>query len=211
MKAPPILPQRSTRVVADVGALPTVTFGSGSMAWWGTIGFAVIEGLALVICAASYFYLRRNFVAWPPWGTPRPSLVVPGIGLLLMAVSIGPMMRACAHARRLALAPMRAWLLAGLVVKLAILVVRWYEFKALHTRWNSDAYGSITWITVGFHATLLFMDAAEDAGLLLILFGSDKVWERHFADVTDDAVYWYITIAVWVPLFAMIYLLPWWT
>jgi heme/copper-type cytochrome/quinol oxidase subunit 3 len=180
------------------------------MAWWGTVGFAVIEGVVLVICVTSYFYLLRNFVAWPPLGTPLPSLAVPITGLVIMLLSLIPMAIAARYAKRLALKPMRIALAVSLIFKLAILVIRWFEFKAINTWWNSDAYGSILWITVGFHATLLLIDAAEDMGLLLILFLSSRAWERHFSDVTDDTLYWYFTVASWLPLFVIVYLLPRW-
>jgi heme/copper-type cytochrome/quinol oxidase subunit 3 len=207
---PPTLPARARRVVADVAHLPTVTFGPSSISWWGTAGFAVIEGIVLFICVVSYFYLRRNFLAWPPRPTALPSLGTPTLGLALMLLSVIPMWYAARYAKRLAFEPMRIALVAAMACKIAVVVVRWYEFQALNTHWNSDAYGSIQWITVGFHASLLVMDLAEDIGLVLVLFLSKHVWERLYTDVADDAAYWYFTVAAWLPLFVMVYLLPRW-
>ncbi|MGI8547162.1 MAG: cytochrome c oxidase subunit 3, partial [Gemmatimonadaceae bacterium] len=146
---------KRVRVVADVAHLPDVTFGPRSTAWWGTVGFMVIEGGTLVICAFTYLYLRKNFVAFPPLGTPLPSLPVPIAQLILMGISIVPMWCAARAARALDPDRARTALIIASVLKLGIFVLRWYEFKALNTRWNSDAYGSAAWFVLGFHATLL--------------------------------------------------------
>ena len=60
------------RPVANVADLPTTTFGHRSIAWWGTIGFIVIEGTTLFICAVSYLYLRVVVGQWAPAYAPRP-------------------------------------------------------------------------------------------------------------------------------------------
>src|SRR5918911_744760 len=83
---------RETRVVADVSGLPRNVFGHRSLMWWGTLGFMVIEGTTLFICAVTYFYLRRNFTSWPPQHVWRPGLVVPTIQVVLMLASIIPML-----------------------------------------------------------------------------------------------------------------------
>ena len=61
---------RPMRAVADVASLPTTTFGNRGILWWGTLGFIVIEGSTLAICALTYFYLRKNFYTWPPQFIP---------------------------------------------------------------------------------------------------------------------------------------------
>jgi cytochrome c oxidase subunit III len=201
---------KPVRVVADVSQLPDVTFGPRSTTWWGTIGFMVTEGLTLVICAFAYLYLRKNFYHYPPEGTPLPSLGVPLVQVLVMLVSIVPMVYAGRYARRLDVDGTRAALLIALVIKLGILVLRWYEFPALNTRWNSDAYGSAAWIVMGFHTTLLILDVAEDAGFALILW-TGHARAQTMSDVVDDVIYWYFTVAAWLPLFVLLFLYPRWT
>src|SRR5215213_197506 len=82
---------RATRAVADVRNLPRTVFGNRALMWWGTMGFIIIEGTTLFICAVTYFYLRRNFTAWPPEHIYRPALLIPTIQILVMLLSIIPM------------------------------------------------------------------------------------------------------------------------
>ncbi len=199
-----------TRVVHDVSTLPNVTFGSRSIIWWGTLGFMITEGMTLVICAFAYLYLRKNFFTFPPRATPLPSLGVPIAQLILMAITIGPMWYAARAARTLDLQRTRVALSIEVVLKVGVLILRWFEFKALNTQWNSDAYGSVAWVTLGFHATLLILDFFEDVGFVIILW-SGRTTMRNFSDVMDDAMYWYFTVLAWIPLFIMIFLYPRWT
>jgi cytochrome c oxidase subunit III len=201
---------KPVRVVADVSQLPDVTFGPRSTTWWGTIGFMVTEGLTLVICAFAYLYLRKNFYHYPPEGTRLPSLVVPIIQLIVMLISIVPMVFAARYARRLDVNGVRVALLVAFVIKLGILVLRWYEFPSLNTQWNSDAYGSAAWSVMGFHTTLLILDIAEDAGFALILW-TGHARPQTMSDVVDDVIYWYFTVAAWIPLFVLLFLYPRWT
>jgi len=136
------------RAVRDVSGLPDVTFGNRSLAWWGTLWLMVIEAGTLVICATAYLYLRKNFYDYPPRGTALPSLGVPVTQLLVMAASLVPMALAARAAKRIDLESARLWLTLELVFKAAILVLRWYEFKALNVWWNSNAYGSAAWVIV---------------------------------------------------------------
>jgi heme/copper-type cytochrome/quinol oxidase subunit 3 len=60
---------------------------------------------------------------------------------------------------------------------------------------------------VGLHATLLVLEAGETIGMTIALF--DEVPVRTMTDVVDDASYWYFVVLFWVPLYVIVYLLPW--
>lgn len=190
----------------DVSALPTTTFGHRDLGWWATLGFVVIEGTTLFICAVSYFYLRRNFAEWPPGRAALPGLTAPAIQCGLMLLSWWPMRLADKAARRLDLPALRRWMIVLTLFALGFCVLRWFEFQALHTRWDTDAYGSIVWLTLIFHATLLVFEAAETGTMTAMLYANPT--ERHFSDASDNALYWYFMTAVWIALAAMVYLVP---
>ncbi len=202
---------RPLRTTLDVSHLPTVAFGNPGMVWWGTVGFIVIEGFSLALCVAAYLYIRRNFPEWPPPRTPVPGLLAPTIGVVLMLVSNIPMRLVSRAARTFDRAAVRMWLLVSSLFGVAFLVVRYFEFAALNTRWDSDAYGSVAWAVVGFHALLILMEVGETIGGLLVFAFSENVEERHFVDATDNAMYWAFVTIVWVPLYVVVYLLPRWT
>jgi heme/copper-type cytochrome/quinol oxidase subunit 3 len=202
--------KRPIRTTLDVSTLPTVAFGNPGLVWWGTVGFMVIEGFTLALCVASYLYLRRNFPEWPPPRTPVPDLVLPTIGLVVMVLSTIPMWFADKAARRFDKATVILWLSVASAVGVALLVIRGFEFGSLNTRWDDNAYGSVVWAIVGFHAALLVMEVGETiGGLLMFLFA--PIQERHYSDASDNVMYWWFCMLSWVPLFVVVYLLPRWT
>jgi heme/copper-type cytochrome/quinol oxidase subunit 3 len=204
MTAPRPAPQES---LGDVRALPTVTFGHRSLMWWGTLGFMVIEGWTLALIVAMYFYVRQNFLNWPPLRTPLPDLRYPTINLAVILVSIVPTYLADRASRRLDLGGVKLWLLISSLISLVIPVLRWYELWALNVRWDSNAYGSAAWLVVATHATLLILDVSDTVGLTLF-YWFRRMPIKAMSDVADNSFYWYFMALIWVPIYLIVYVGP---
>jgi cytochrome c oxidase subunit III len=195
------------RVVADVSRLPRATFGHRSMMWWGTLGFIAIEGTTLFICVVSYFYLRRNFSTWPPEHVFRPALLIPSIQAGLMLLSNVPMASVDRAARRMDLRGVQKGMVICSVLAVVMTILRWFEFKSLNVRWDSNAYGSAAWATLTSHGTLLLLETAETIAFTVLLL-TGPVEERDLAGASDNAMYWYFMSGVWIPLYVVIFLSP---
>lgn len=203
----PALDGTRWHVVGDISDLPTVSFGKRSLLWWGTLGFMVIEGWTLAVCAATYLYVRSDAVRWPPAGSPLPGLGMSTMNVCLMLASLAPMRWADRAARRLDRQRARIGLSICCAFGMLFLGVRWLEFLNLNARWDSNAYGSALWTTLGLHTSLIVVEIAEVLGTTIILF-QRRVPVRFLSDTSDIALYWYFLVLVWVPLYALIYLLP---
>ena len=98
----------STRAVIDVSELPHHEFDTYDPVWWGNNLLLAIETSMFAILIATYFYLRQNFVTWPPPHSesppylfePVPRLLLPTINLAVIILSVLPMAWADAAARR---------------------------------------------------------------------------------------------------------------
>jgi cytochrome c oxidase subunit III len=200
-----LTPAAGARV--DVSRLPTVTWGRKGLMWWGTLSFMVIEGWTLGLTVLSYFYVRQNVESWPPLRTPNPSLAIPTINLLVMLVSVIPAWIAAKRAKAFDRAGTMVALAISGLFGIVILVLRWYEFWAINTRWDTNVYGSVAWLIVGFHATLLLLDVGDTIGLAVI-FRREKLAPHYFPDATDNSMYWYFTILNWIPLYFIVYVGP---
>ena len=198
---------RAVRVVADISGLPRTVFGHRSLMWWGTLGFIIIEGTTLFICAVTYFYLRRNFTTWPPEHIYRPALLIPTIQAALMLLSNIPMRWADRASRRMDLAGVRKAFVICSVLAVVMTVLRWFEFRALNVRWDTSAYGSAAWATVTAHGTLLLLELAETVAFTVLLWGKE-VEERDLSGASDNAFYWYFMTGVWIPLYVIVFLSP---
>ena len=201
---------RPTRPVLDLRDLPDVVFGVRDIMWWGTLGFAVIEGFTLAICAVSYVYLGQNFHSWPPPGTRAPDVVVPSIQVAVMLLSLPFVRWMEVRAHRFDAAGVRIGLTVAALFSAAVVALRTVELLgSLNVKWDTNAYGSAQWLVVGSHATLLAVQFVEVVGMALV-FWLGKAQRKHFADASDVAFYWYFIVLVWLPLYVLCFLAPHW-
>ena len=195
------------RASIDVSRLPTVVYGAKCIMFWGTMAFMVIEGWTLGLTAMAWFYLRQNVQHWPPLRTPEPSLLIPTINLAVMLISLVPAWIAAKRAKELNRKGVATWLLVTGGMGLLILVLRWYELWSINTRWDTTAYGSVAWLIVGLHATLIMLDLGDTIGLGLML-ARRELPPHYYPDTTDNTMYWFFTVLSWVPLYLIVYVGP---
>jgi heme/copper-type cytochrome/quinol oxidase subunit 3 len=198
---------KTERAVLDVSDLPSVVYGPRDLMWWGTILLMVIEGFSLAIVAFTYLYLRKNFVEWPPHGTPVPSLTIPTINMAIMLASLPLAWWTRTKAQYLDLKAVRIGMILSSVATIVAIGLRFFEFTALNTQWNSNAYGSVVWFILGLHGTLMLFDVYDTVGLTLILYDKNRE-AKHFVCVTDNEEYWVFTVLVWLPLYVLVFFGP---
>ena len=174
-----------TRVVTDVSSLPRYGFGPSASTWWGTLGFCAIEGTGFA----------------PPVHWPGTILTI----LLLASLVPNVMVDRAAHAHDL---PKVRWLLVLLTaIGLIAIAIRFVEFYMLIPRWDSNAYGSIIWFLLGLHATHIITDVGDTIVLTALMFTKHGRAKR-FADVSDNAFYWYFVVGAWLPIYYLVYWFP---
>ena len=201
---------RRLRPRIDVAELPDTAFGVRDIMWWGTLGFVVIEGFTLVLCAVSWLYLRNRTGNWPPPGTPLPSLGLPTATVISMLLSIPVAIWTSRHAKRYDLHKVRIGLTLSALFGASFVVLRLLTMLyALNVKWDTNAYGSAQWLVFGVHGTLLLVEFVEVAGMALI-FWIGTVEEKHFSDAADLTFYWYFMVLSWIPLYFMCILVPRW-
>jgi cytochrome c oxidase subunit 3 len=201
------------RAVLDVSALPTSVFGPRSPVWWGNTLLMFIESMSVCLLVASYFYLRQNFTAWPPPNSnadvpkfhPLPAILLPSIELVVMLLSciLVWVMNRAARAVNGKLTAICVWSL--LVLVLLLTASHFYDFGGLGVRWNDNAYAGIVWTLLGLHLTYFFVAAGETFIMGLWIHRSE--FDEHIAhDVILTGLYWYWVVAVWILLYAVIYI-----
>jgi cytochrome c oxidase subunit 3 len=195
------------RIVLDLSDLPVYGMGSASPSWWGTLLYMVIEGSAFALTIAVYLYLMSVAVQWP-LNAPLPDPTAGTILTALLLASLLPNMLLSRFAKSKALTKVRVALIVMLVLGALPLVVRAYEFKALHVKWDDNAYGSIVWTMLGLHTTHLIVDFVETLVLTGLMFTKNADNARRYGDVEDNANYWNFVVAAWIPLYFCIYWVP---
>jgi heme/copper-type cytochrome/quinol oxidase subunit 3 len=193
-------------VALDVSALPEHAFGHRSVMWWATMCMVAIEATAFALAIASYLYLKGRVPQWPP-GVPTPGLFWGTINVVVLVVSAWPNLLAKRAAERFDLSGVRLWMAIALAFALAFNIVRIFEFQQLQVRWDTNAYGSMTWFLLGLHTTHVLTDLLDSTVLAAVMFWG-RVDENRFVDVSENAMYWNFVVVSWLPIYAVIYLAP---
>lgn len=191
----------------DVSALPSHAFGHRSLVWWGTIGLIAIEGSVFALLIVTYLYLHGRSPQWPPGNIPPPSLLWGTLNTAVLLISAVPNQLSKSAAERYDLPRARRWLVVGLVIAVVFHVVRWFEFRSVNVWWDETAYGSIVWALLGFHTAHILTDAIDSVVLAVMLY-TTPVDGCRFADVSENALYWYFVVVSWLPIYVVVYLVP---
>lgn len=193
--------------ILDVRDLPTAGLGSHGIVWWGVLGFIAVEATMLALCVAAYFYLRSQAAAWPA-ASPLPALAAPTLTTAVMLASLGPMIWTERAALALDQRRVRIGLLVCIAFGIAFTALRVLDFAALQVRWDTDAYGSIVWTMLGLHTAHLGAEVVETVVIAALMFRTGPIHPKYFSDVEDNALYWYFIVAVWLPIYAVVFLSP---
>lgn len=188
----------------DVSNLPAYNISSQAPLWWGQFLMCAIEGTLFCTMIATYFYLRMSVDVWPPPGVPSP-------GPTLATLALIPLLASCAGsywASEAAKKGDRRGMILGLSLNLSLgivfLVLRALEWRTLNFTWNSDAHGSIIWTILFIHSYDVVADLMMTAALIAFI-ATGRYGEKQRLGVHVDSVLWYFLVAIWLPLYAVVY------
>jgi cytochrome c oxidase subunit III len=197
----------SRHFVTDVRRLPNHAFGPDSILWWGTLGFVAIETVGFALGITSYFFLMREVPDWPPGEIDPPNLLLPSIFTGLVLASVIPNLWVKRASEEQRLRPVLIGMALMVVIGTILLTLRGLEFSTLNVRWDTNAYGSIVWVLLGLHTLHLATDVVDTAVLLALLV-CGHVEPRRFTDAAENAEYWNFVVIAWLPLYAVLDLVP---
>jgi len=154
---------------------------------------------------AALFTIRAHLAAWPPAGTHLDTLQS-GIFTIILVASSFTMQWAVyliEHRRR---ASARRWVIISLVMGALFVGNQCYEWVNLTTRWYTNSYGSIFFISTGIHGLHVFLGLIA---MLLLMFRMRGTEGDPGELATFQAVsyYWHFVDVVWIGLYSCLVLL----
>ncbi len=82
--------------------------------------------------------------------------------------------------------------------------MRLIEWHSLNFNWKTDAQGSYVWAFLGLHSFDYIGDVVFTIVLLIIIW-SGRYGEKQRLGVHVDSVVWYFIVAIWIPIYIVIY------
>lgn len=197
----------SRPAVIDASHLPTLVAGSRAPIWWGMVMLLAIESAVIGTLVTSYFYLRLGQPEWPPPGVDPPKLMLPTLNTMVLLASSVPMYLAD-HGISLGRTRQLFWgMLGAIALGLVFLVLKYVEYSAVDYRWDDHAYGSIVWLIIGFHSAHVISVMLKSV-VVAVLAHRGFFSQRRLIGVQVNGLYWHFVVAIWVPLYLVIYWAP---
>ncbi|MGB7495005.1 MAG: cytochrome c oxidase subunit 3 [Candidatus Acidiferrum sp.] len=176
----------------------------------GTVGmmlFIATEAFLFVLLFFSYFYLSRGNWRWTQETPPKLPLAFVLLGILLASSGVvfwGEKQLKIGNEGRAKLA-LLGTILLGLVF-IGVQVLEYIDhLKELSPR--TDAYGSIFYTIVSFHAAHVIV------GLLILIYVAllpqlEPAQRPPHRPYHNGAMYWHFVDLVWIWVVALLYVLP---
>ena len=188
----------------DVAGLKPYEISSQHPLWWGQFMFVFIEGTMFAILIGAYFYTRLRMDVWPPPGDQFPHRWLPSFNLIPLILSCIGTYWASEAAKK----DSRPGMLGGLALNLILagiaLWLRIVEWHSLNFNWMTDALGSYVWAFLGLHTFDYIADLVY-TGVLFLIILSGRYGPKQRLGVHVDSIVWYFLVAIWIPLYIVIY------
>lgn len=191
----------------DLSALDESPPDHRATLWWGITGLVVVETVVFATFVTAYFYLRVHHVEWPPAGTDPPKLTIPIINLFVLLASSIPMHLADKGVTKDNQKMLRWGLVGSILLGASFMALKIVEYSEVPYRWDSHAYASAVWVITGFHSTHVVALLLKTIVIATMAFRG----RFHSGDrlpITVNGVYWHFVVAVWLPLFFVLYISP---
>lgn len=196
-------------VVSDaaLGAplLPVGAVGRRGVGWWGLLCVLATEGALFTYLLFSYYYFAIQLPhSWIP---VQPSFRLSGPDTAILLLSSVAAWWGERGVRRGARGQLLAGIAAAFLLGVAFLVIQYFEWQAKPFTFRTGPYGSLYFITTGFHMAhvavgVIFL-------LLLVAWSALGYFDtRRNAPVLIGVAYWHFVDAVWLAVFTTFYVTP---
>ncbi len=157
---------------------------------------------------AALFTIRGHLTHWP-FLAPHSKLDVlqAGIFTIILVSSSFTMQYAVwliEHRKR---AAAKIWVVWTIVLGALFLLNQAYEWTHIETRWYTNAYGSIFFISTGLHGLHVFIGLVAMGFLLYRMKGQAGGDPGELAAFQGVSYYWHFVDVVWVGLYSALFLL----
>jgi cytochrome c oxidase subunit 3 len=191
----------------DLSHLPHYAISNQAPLWWGQLMVACIEGSMFLVLIGAFLYTRLRVDVWPLPGEHFPNLLLPTLALVPLLASAYGSYLASEAAKKDDRRGMIVGMLVNLVLASIFFYLRLVEWHSLNFNWKADINGSYVWAFLSLHS----FDVVGDLVFTLVLLVSvaiGRYGEKQRLGVHVDSVVWYFLVAIWIPIYVVLYLGP---
>ncbi len=154
---------------------------------------------------AMYFTIRSVSNTWPPPGVELEIPVALPFTIILVLSSVTCQMGVFA-AERGDVHKLRLWYVISLIMGTIFVAGQAYEYSQHHFTLATHAYGSVYYLTTGFHG-LHVIGGLVAFVVVIARSGFGTFTHKDATSAIVVSYYWHFVDIVWIALFATIYLI----
>ncbi|PSB22138.1 heme-copper oxidase subunit III [Phormidesmis priestleyi ULC007] len=173
----------------------------------GIIVFLVAEGMIFLGLFMAYFTFRSVAPTWPPEGTPRLELLLPGINTAILVSSSFVIHNADTAIKKNDVKGLRLWFGITAAMGAIFLSGQLYEYFHLEFGLTTNLFASTFYVLTGFHGLHVLFGLMLILGVLWRSLKPDHYNTNSHFGVEAAEVYWHFVDVIWVILFLLLYIL----
>jgi len=192
-------PHAATLLAPSATGIP-----NGKLGMWVFLASEVMFFTGLI---GAYIVLRMGHPAWPG-SEGHLSVPIGTVNTLLLICSSTTIVLALAAAARGAMAAMRGWLLATIILGSSFLVIKGFEYAAKfshHILPSTNLFWACYFTLTGFHALHVLGGILFNLWILAYTAQAAS-WSTRGHRLELAGLYWHFVDIVWIFLFPMLYL-----
>ena len=172
----------------------------------GVIVFLVAEGMIFLGLFMAYLTFRSVAPVWPPEGTPRLELLLPGINTVILVASSLVIHNADTAIKKNDVKGLRLWFAITAAMGAVFLSGQLYEYFHLEFGLTTNLFASTFYVLTGFHGLHVLFGLVLILGVLWRSMKPDRYSSSSHFGVEAAEVYWHFVDIVWVILFLLLYI-----
>jgi len=195
-----------TNIAVDSPAVGTAHAEHPDLRVFGLLTFLFSEGMLFVGLFTAYLAFRAVAPEWPPEGTEKLEILLPGINTIILVSSSFVIHQADHAIKQNQLKAVQLWFLATFVMGAIFIAGQLYEYQHLGFGFTTNIFASSFFVLTGFHGLHVIIGLCLIMAVLLrSLKAGHYTAQKHFG-IEAASIYWHFVDIIWIVLFLILYI-----
>jgi cytochrome c oxidase subunit 3 len=174
---------------------------------FGLLTFLFSEGMLFVGLFTAYLAFRAIAPEWPPEGTEKLEILLPGINTIILVSSSFVIHQADHAIKEDKLRAVQLWFLATFVMGAIFIAGQLYEYQHLGFGFTTNIFASTFFVLTGFHGLHVIIGLCLIAAVLLRSLQPGHYHSQKHFGIEAASIYWHFVDIIWIVLFLILYIL----
>jgi cytochrome c oxidase subunit 3 len=173
---------------------------------FGLITFLFSEGMLFLGLFTAYFAFRAIALEWPPAGTEKLEILLPGINTIILVSSSFVIHQADHAIKENKIRAVQLWFLATFVMGAIFIAGQLYEYQHLGFGLTTNIFASTFYVLTGFHGLHVIIGLCLILAVLLRSFKLGHYTAQNHFGIAAASIYWHFVDIIWIVLFSILYI-----